>query len=112
MGAGPELSGHGGVHRNHDLTLLGHEGVALLLLVQDPLFERLPDHGLTDIDNPLLRHLIKVRVIREVLLDHRMPATKAKIFSSEKFLNCGTCMVWISELLRERFFCMRISFRK
>ena len=66
MGAGLEPCGHCGVHRDHDLTLLGHEGVALLLLVLDPLFEGLPNHGRTDVDDPSLGDLCKVTTVWEV----------------------------------------------
>ena len=66
MGAGGELGGHHRVHGDHDLLLLGHQGVALLDLLEDPLSEVVADDGGAHVHDPLLRHLLQVRRVREV----------------------------------------------
>ena len=63
MGARLELGGHLRIHGDHDLLLLGHEGVAFLHLLVDPLLEDLPDDGRTDVDDPLLGHFLQVWLI-------------------------------------------------
>ena len=72
MAAGLELGGHLRVHRDHDLLLLGHDGVAILHLIADPVPERLAHNGSADINDPLLGHLPQVRVVREVHGDPRL----------------------------------------
>ena len=69
MSAGIELGGHHGIHLDHDVLLLGHEGVALLHLVDDPGLERLADHGGADVDDPLLGRLRQVRLVGHVCGD-------------------------------------------
>ena len=64
--AGLKLGRHVGIHRDHDLFLFGHVRVALLLLLPDPLPERLADHRSTYVDDPLLGHLLDVRMIWKV----------------------------------------------
>ena len=49
VGARLELGGHLRIHGDHDLLLLGHEGVAFLHLLVDPLLEDLPDDGRADV---------------------------------------------------------------
>lgn len=67
--AGLELSQHCWVHRDHDLVLVGHVGVALLHLLCDPILEGLSDHSSQDIHDPLLGHLRQVHLIRQVVDD-------------------------------------------
>ena len=67
--AGLKLGSHVGIHRDHDLFLFGHVRVALLLLLPDPLPERLADHRSTYVHYPLLWYLLDVRMVWEVGLD-------------------------------------------
>ena len=69
MGAGVELGRHHGVHFDHDLLLLGHDGVALLHLRLDPGLEGLADDSRADVHNPLLGHLRHVGLVRQVIGD-------------------------------------------
>ena len=73
MSAGGKLRGHHWVHADHDLFLFGHDGIALFDLLGDPLLEILSDHCNTDIDNPLLRDLGQVWLVRQVVFDVRLP---------------------------------------
>ena len=66
MGAGSKLGGHLWVHGDHDLLLLGHQGVPGLHLLGDPVPERLADHGGADVQDPLSRHLLDVGLVRHV----------------------------------------------
>ena len=72
MGTGSELSCHLGVHGYHDLLLLSHHGVAHLYLLRDPLLEVLTDDSGAYVDEPLLRHLRDVRLVRKVEVDLRL----------------------------------------
>ena len=66
MRGGLELGVHLWVHVDVHLLLLVHRLVAHLHLVLDPGLERLADHGGADVDDPLLRRLRQVRVVRHV----------------------------------------------
>ena len=89
MGARGELGRHHGVHLDHDLLLLGHEGVALLHLVHDPVFEgRADDHG-ADVDDPLLGHLRQVNAIREELFDFGLGAGEGEDLLDRQVLVLG-----------------------
>ena len=78
VAAGLELGGHLRVHRNHDLLLLSHDGVALFDLIADPFFELLAHDYSANVDNPLLRHFLQVWLIRQVHLDPRLVANERK----------------------------------
>ena len=64
-----ELGGHHGVHRDHHVSLLRHQLVAVLDLHGDPLLEGLIDDRSADVDDPLLRRLREVLVVWEEGLD-------------------------------------------
>ena len=64
--AGLKLGRHVGIHRDHDLFLFGHMCVALLLLLPDPLPERLANHRGAHVHDPLLGHLLDVWMVGEV----------------------------------------------
>ena len=66
MGARGKLGCHHRVHADHDLFLFCHNGITILNLVSDPIFEILTDYCGTDIDNPLLRNLGQVWLVRKV----------------------------------------------
>ena len=76
VAAGLELGGHLRVHRDHDLLLLGHDGVALFDLIADPFFELLAHDYSANVDNPLLWHFLQVWLIRQVHLDPRLVANE------------------------------------
>ena len=57
MSARLELGRHLWVHGDHDLFLFSHQRVPLLHLLVDPVLEVLTEHGSTNINDPLLRHL-------------------------------------------------------
>ena len=63
MGASSELSRHRWIDLDHDLLLVGYDGVAFLNFFVHPLLEVLTDDGRTDIDYPLLWNLLQVRLI-------------------------------------------------
>ena len=63
MGASSELSRHRWIDRDHDLFLVGHDGVAFLDLFVHPLLEVLTDDGRTDVDYPLFWSFLQVRLI-------------------------------------------------
>ena len=67
-----ELLGHLWVHRDHQLSLLGHQGVALLDLLSHPLLEWCAKHGCNDVDEPLLGRLWEVDLIGQVVGDIRV----------------------------------------
>ena len=66
MGAGLEFGRHHRVHIDHDLLLLRVLGVTNFDLFSDPIFERLADHGRANINDPLLRDLWDIGLVREV----------------------------------------------
>ena len=76
VGAFCELGGHHGVHRDHDLPLLRHDGVTFLDLFCDPLFEVLANHCSADVYYPLLGDLRQVRLVRQIGLDVRLRCNK------------------------------------
>ena len=63
MSASSELGGHLGVHGDHDLLLLRHQGIPIFNLFLYPLSEVRTDHGGAYIDDPLLGDLLQVRLI-------------------------------------------------
>ena len=67
-----KLGSHVGIHCDHDLFLFGHVGVALLLLLADPLPERLADHRGAHVHDPLLGYLLDVWMVREIRLNLRL----------------------------------------
>ena len=69
VGAGSELLSHDGVHGDHHVALLRHQGVAVFDLLADPSLEWLVDDGSTDVHDPLLRRLRQVLVVGEEGLD-------------------------------------------
>ena len=60
---------HLGVDVDPHLFLFGHRGVPILHLLNHPILERLADDGSADIDDPPLRRLRKVWLVRQVLCD-------------------------------------------
>ena len=74
MGAGTELVRHHRVHLDHDLLLVGHQGISILNLLLDPGLERLSQDSGTDIDDPLLRCLRDVGFVGQVMRDSRLLA--------------------------------------
>ena len=72
MGASSELLSHLRVHSDHDLLLVGHQRVSLLHLVADPVLEHVAEHSGANVDEPGLRDLGQVDVIREELLEPRL----------------------------------------
>ena len=71
-----KLGSHHGVHADHDLFLLGHNGITLFDLIGNPLLKILSDHCNTDIDDPLLGNLGQVWIVRQVVLDIRLSCDK------------------------------------
>ena len=69
MCACSELSSHDRVHGDHYLLLLRHQGVSVLDLPVDPLLKIGTDDGCAHINDPPLGHLLKVRVIWQILVD-------------------------------------------
>ena len=69
MGAGSELLSHDGIHGDHHVALLRHQGVAVFDMLADPSLEWLVDDGSTDVHEPLLRRLRQVLVVGEEGLD-------------------------------------------
>ena len=71
MSARVELHRHLRIHGDHDLSLVGHDGVPLLDLLRDPLLERLADDSGADVHNPLLWDFGQVWLIRQVPFHQR-----------------------------------------
>ena len=69
MGAGTELGRHLRIHGDVDLPLVGHQRVPFFHLVDDPILKRVTEDGRTDVDQPLFRHLGKIWVVRQVMLE-------------------------------------------
>ena len=69
MGTGLKLGGHVRIHRYHDLLFVGHQSVPFFDLVVHPQLEFLANYGGTDVDNPLLWHLLQVGLVRQIRLD-------------------------------------------
>ena len=69
MSACGKLLSHPRVHGDHDLFLVGHERVSLLHLVADPVLEHVAQDRGAHIDEPDLRNLGQVDVVREELLE-------------------------------------------
>ena len=69
MGASSKLLSHTSVHGYHDLLLVGHERVPLLHLLANPVLERVAQDCGANVDDPLLRDLGQVDVVREVVLE-------------------------------------------
>ena len=76
MSAGSKLCSHHGIHGDHHLSLLRHEGIPILNLLLHPVLELIAKDGRTNIYDPLLWHLLDIRVIRQVLVDPRLVAHK------------------------------------
>ena len=72
MSALGKLRGHHWVHADHDLFLFGHDGIALLDLLGDPLLEVLAHDGGADVQDPLLRDLRQVGLVGQVQVDLRV----------------------------------------
>ena len=72
MSAGLKLLRHHRVHGDHHLLLPGHLQVPILHLVDDPVLEGLANHRCTNINDPLLRRLGQVRIVREVQANLRL----------------------------------------
>ena len=63
MSAGLELGRHLRIHGDHHLLLFAHDGIPLLDLVGNPCSELVAeDHG-ADVDDPLLGHLLQVKIV-------------------------------------------------
>ena len=86
VAAGLELGRHLGIHGDHELALVGHEGVAVLNLVSDPLLERLAYDSCANVHDPLLRHVRKVRLIRKVRLDQGLGRDEGEHFLEREAL--------------------------
>ena len=69
VGGGPELGRHLRVHGDHDFFLGIHESISLLDLVLDPRSELFSQDHCADVYEPLLGHLLEVRIVGEVLHD-------------------------------------------
>ena len=69
MGASSKLSRHRWIDRDHDLLLVGHNGISVLYLLCNPIFEVLSDDGSTDINNPLLRDLCQIGLVGEIVFN-------------------------------------------
>ena len=69
MRGGVELGVHLRVHVDVHLLLLPHRLVAILDLVADPISEDFAKDGRADVDDPLLRRLWQVRLVRHVVGD-------------------------------------------
>lgn len=78
MCAGLELRRHLWVHGNHKIPFLGHSGVPFFFLGGDPVSERLSDHSGADVDEPLFWNFLKIRVIRQVVIDVSMIANEVE----------------------------------
>ena len=78
VGARVELGHHLRVHRDHDLLLLGHEGVPVFDLLGDPLLEVLTYDGRANVHDPLLGDLRQVGRVGEVQVDLRVLADESK----------------------------------
>ena len=68
-----ELGCQLGIHVDHDLLLLRHQGVSLLNLLGDPTSEVLAQHGGTYVDDPLFWNLWNVNLVRHVGFNLRHP---------------------------------------
>ena len=66
MCGGLKLGSQLGIHVDHDLFLLRHQGVSLLNLLCDPISEVLANHRGTYIDYPLFWNLWNVNLVRHV----------------------------------------------
>ena len=66
------------IESDHHIILLIHLVVSLHNSAFDPMLERLSDDGRTDIDEPLLRNLGQVDVVRQIELDVRVSRAKHK----------------------------------
>ena len=89
MGGGLELGSQLGIHVDHDLLLLRHQGVALLNLLRDPISEALAQHGGTDVDDPLFGDLWNVNLVGHVGFDMRHLSNIGKDLLQRKILVLG-----------------------
>ena len=94
VGAGGELGRHLGVHGDHDLLLLGHDGVPILDLFLDPLLEAGTDDGRAHVHDPLLRDLLDVGLVRQVVVDLRLRAGEG-----EDVLQAQAFVLWNMNIL-------------
>ena len=84
-----ELGGHLGVHGDHHLLFVRHEGVAVLDLHLHPSFELLSKHSCANIDDPLLRNLRQIDLVREILTDSRFVADEVHDLLQRQVLVLG-----------------------
>ena len=89
MGAGLELGRHLGIHGDHDLLLLRHEGVSLINLVVDPIPEWIADDRHTYVHDPLLRGMSEIGFVWEIRFDARSIGDKGEDLLQRKILIVG-----------------------
>ena len=69
VGGGLVLGLHLRVDVDHHIHVPRSRGIPIFDLLADPVLERLADHGGADVDDPRLRRLREVRLVRQVPCD-------------------------------------------
>ena len=70
MGACLEFLGHVRIHCDHEVPLVCHFSIAIFDLISNPSLELISEDCSTDIDDPLLRNLLEIRLIWQVQIGH------------------------------------------
>ena len=98
-----EFGCHLRIQGDHHLSLLCHKDVPFLDLFSHPISEWLTDNGGAYIDNPLLRRLGQVDIIRQVVGDVWYVADELQDFLDREVLILGHVQVLDALVLQVTF---------